>query len=486
MITNNKILKKTKIIATLGPSTDNINILKNMIYAGVDIVRINFSHANYQDVRNRIKMIKQINNKYGCNVSVLGDLQGPKLRIGKVKDNIIIKKNNYLKFTNNKLVSEGEIVYLNYKQLSKDVKIGDTILLDDGKIILKCVNIDNYIVNTKIIQGGELKSNKGVNLPNTKINLPALTKKDIQDLLFAIQEGVDFIALSFVRNTQDINYLKNIISKTTTKHIPIISKIEKPEAVKNIKEILHNSDAIMIARGDLGVELPLEKLPIIQKNIIHKALKYKKPVIVATQMMENMIHNITPTRAEVNDVANAVIDKTDALMLSAETSIGLYPIQVVQQMSKIIHQVENKLYINNYYSYYPEKPLNNDTSNHEKTISKICYITSKLAKITNAIAINNITNDIYIPIELSFNRPSSYIIIFTNNKYIVPILNLLWGVIIYLYKNNELLKNEIMTKITQKIIFSKNTQIQKNKIINVSNNTNIKNEKNYCIKLINL
>lgn len=444
MIKKIKFLKKTKIIATLGPSTDNINILKDMVYSGVDMLRINFSHANYDHVKERIKMIKYINHKYKFNISIIGDLQGPKLRIGKVKKNTVIRKNNELIFTNKPLISDGSSVFLNYDKFANDVKINDKILLDDGKIILKCkkINLNDKIVITKIIQGGELKSNKGVNLPNTKIKIPSLTEKDIQDVLFSINENIDIIALSFVRNKEDLNKLKKLIYKNNNyQNIPIIAKIEKPEAIDNIKEIIKNCDAIMVARGDLGIEIPLEELPMIQKKLVNKAKKYKTPVIIATQMMENMIDNIIPTRAEINDIANSVLDGADALMLSAETSIGSYPVKVIKQMSKIIQNIEKNIC---------KKKINTNINNDNSKINNIiCYQAIQLAENINSKIIitqaNTIGNNI---IELSSYKSSNFIIAFNNNSNINNILNLFRGVI--LINNTDLPETDLIKKTLKK------------------------------------
>ena len=323
--------KKTKIVATLGPATSKKEVLRNMINAGVNVFRINFSHADYDDVTERIQMIRELNEEMQIYTSILADLQGPKLRVGVMSGEVVVAPGDEITFvTGEPFEGTSERVYMNYTNFPKDVKAGERILLDDGKLMFEVVSTnENDEVKAKVIQGGPLKSKKGVNLPNTNISLPALTEKDVNDAIFAISKDVDWIALSFVRFSQDLIDLQNIIKEHSEHKIPIIAKIEKPEAVENIDKIVAYCDGLMVARGDLGVEVPAHEVPLIQKQLVLRAKKARIPVIIATQMMETMITSLTPTRAEVNDVANSVMDGADAVMLSGETSVGNYPVQVI-------------------------------------------------------------------------------------------------------------------------------------------------------------
>jgi len=325
--------KKTKIVATLGPACSTREVLKNMIDAGVNVFRINFSHADYSDVSERINMIRSLNEEFGYTTAILADLQGPKLRVGVMKEDVVVNPGDIITFqTAEDVPGTAERVYMNYKEFPRDVKPGEKILLDDGKLMFEALETNGTTeVVCKVIQGGPLKSKKGVNLPNTKVSLPALTKKDIKDALFAIENQVDWIALSFVRTAEDLMELQDLIMEHSDHKIPIIAKIEKPEGVENIDKIVAYCDGLMVARGDLGVEVPAHEVPLIQKKLINRAKTARIPVIVATQMMETMITSLTPTRAEVNDVANSVMDGADAVMLSGETSVGNYPVQVIEK-----------------------------------------------------------------------------------------------------------------------------------------------------------
>jgi len=334
--------KKTKIVATLGPAIDSKEMLLKMVATGVNVFRINFSHADYDEVKKRVRFIREINEEHGYNAAILADLQGPKLRVGVMKDDVVVAPGDEIVFaTGTRFEGTKERVYMTYDRFPMDTKPGEQILLDDGKLIFEVVSTNNKDeVKAKVIQGGPLKSKKGVNLPNTNISQPALTEKDKKDALFAIEQEVDWIALSFVRNPEDLMELEAIISEHSDYKIPIIAKIEKPEAVENIDKIVAYCDGLMVARGDLGVEIPAHEVPLIQKQLVLKAKSARIPVIIATQMMESMITSLTPTRAEVNDVANSVMDGADAVMLSGETSVGQYPVQVIQKMSDIIKSVE--------------------------------------------------------------------------------------------------------------------------------------------------
>ena len=422
--------KKTKIVATLGPATDNPEILRKMILAGANVFRINFSHADYEEVVNRIKMVRSISEEIGTNVALLADLQGPKLRVGVMEDNVFVNDGDTITFvTGEAFVGDNTRVYMNYTQFPQDVKEGERILLDDGKLIFEVVSSNQQDeVVAKVIQGGALKSKKGVNLPNTDISLPALTEKDIRDALFAIRQEVDWIALSFVRHAKDIDDLRKLIQENTELKIPIIAKIEKPEALANIDEIIENCEGLMVARGDLAVETPAHEVPLRQKELVSKAKKARIPVIIATQMMETMIDSLTPTRAEVNDVANSVIDGADAVMLSAETSMGKYPVQVIERMAKIVSSVENSEFVS--VPKVPPMP----TDDMERFVTRsVCYSASVMATDMKAKVISTLTNSGYTAFQISALRPNAHILVFTSNKRLLSKLSLLWGVTPYYY-----------------------------------------------------
>ncbi|MEE3019965.1 MAG: pyruvate kinase [Bacteroidota bacterium] len=423
-----KEIKKTKIVATLGPSSSDRETIKDMMVAGVNIFRINFSHAGFDAAKQRIELIRELNKELGFNVGVLADLQGPKLRVGKMKDDVVVEKGARIVFTTKK-IEEGTnaLVYMNYQSFPKDVKVGEQILLDDGKLIFEVASTYGQSeVVASVVQGGPLNSNKGVNLPNTEVSLPALTEKDVKDAMFAIEQQVDWFALSFVRNKEDLLALKKLIKKYSSFDIPIISKIEKPQALENIDEIIDHSNGLMVARGDLGVEVPAEGVPLIQKNLVLKAKAARIPVIIATQMMESMIEGLTPSRAEVNDVANSVIDGADAVMLSGETSIGKYPVEVIQTMRKIVVNVENSPLI----LKHSQAPQNKN----DRFITKsTCYHAALMATEIEAKAICTLTNSGYTAYQISAWRPDSSILVFTSNRRILTQLNLLWGVKCHYY-----------------------------------------------------
>ncbi|MDO6516054.1 pyruvate kinase [Zobellia galactanivorans] len=420
--------KKTKIVATLGPATSKKEVLRDMMEAGVDVFRINFSHADYNDVTERIKMIRELNEETGRNTSILADLQGPKLRVGVMASEVVVAPGDEITFvTGEPFEGTAERVYMNYDAFPQDVKPGERILLDDGKLMFEVITTDGKEqVKTKVIQGGPLRSKKGVNLPNTNISLPALTEKDVKDAIFAISQNVDWIALSFVRFSQDLIDLQAIIKEHTDVKIPIIAKIEKPEAVENIDKIVAYCDGLMVARGDLGVEVPAQEVPLIQKQLVLRAKKARIPVIIATQMMETMITSLTPTRAEVNDVANSVMDGADAVMLSGETSVGNYPVQVIEKMSSILRSVESSELIQ-----VPHDPPHIRTKRY--ITKSICYHAAIMANEIKAKAISTLTNSGYTAFQISAWRPSAHILVFTSNKRILTQLNLLWGVRAFYY-----------------------------------------------------
>ncbi len=420
--------KKTKIVATLGPACSSKEVIKKMIDAGVNVFRINFSHADYTDVKERIDIIRELNEEFGYTTAILGDLQGPKLRVGVMKEDVVVNPGDLITFqTAEDIPGTAERVYMNYKEFPKDVNPGEKILLDDGKLMFEALETNRTTeVLCKVIQGGPLKSKKGVNLPNTKVSLPALTKKDIKDALFAIEQKVDWIALSFVRTPADLEELQDLIAKHSDYKIPIVAKIEKPEAVENIDKIVAFCDGLMVARGDLGVEIPAHEVPLIQKKLIHRAKTARIPVIVATQMMETMITSLTPTRAEVNDVANSVMDGADAVMLSGETSVGNYPVEVIEKMTQIIEAVEDSPLIN-----VPQNPPHVRTKRY--ITKSICYHAATMANDIKAKAISTLTNSGYTAFQISAWRPKSHILVYTSNKRILTQLNLLWGVNTFFY-----------------------------------------------------
>lgn len=429
-------MKKTKIVVTLGPASSSAEVIEDMIRAGADVCRINFSHGSYENVKEQIANIRAANKKLDVHTAILADLQGPKLRIGLVENNgVELVAGKEVVITTNECLGTADRVYITYPQFPKDVKVGETILIDDGKLLLE-VTATNGADEVKAIvsHGGILSSKKGVNLPNTKISLPCLTEKDLADLNFALENKVDWIGLSFVRSAADIIELKHIIQNFDINcRAKVVAKIEKPEAILEIDNIVKETDALMVARGDLGVEIPMQEVPIVQKMLVRKCLEQSKPVIIATQMMESMINNITPTRAEVNDVANSVMDGADAVMLSAETSVGNHPAKVVEAMTKIIEHIEEKeASVYHRDNAAPELDLHND-----RFISdSICYTAAKMAQRTKASAIITMTHSGYTAYKLSSHRPKANVYVFTDNYDILTTLNLVWGVRGFYYDKN--------------------------------------------------
>src|SRR5690606_16805663 len=415
--------KKTKIVATLGPATSTKEVIKQMMEAGVNVFRINFSHADYDDVKERIQIIRSLNKEFNYNTAILADLQGPKLRVGVMKEDVIVSKGDEITFvTGEPFEGDLERVYMNYKEFPRDVNPGERILLDDGKLIFEVLSTNKKTeVKAKVLQGGPLKSKKGVNLPNTNISLPALTKKDIADAIFAIEQEVDWMALSFVRHSEDLMDLQKLITEHSKYKIPIVAKIEKPEAVENIDKIVAHCDGLMVARGDLGVEIPAQEVPLVQKQLVLRAKKARIPVIIATQMMETMISSLTPTRAEVNDVANSVMDGADAVMLSGETSVGAYPVQVIEKMTSIINSVEHSHLIK-----VPQEPPHIKTKRY--ITKSVCFHAASMANEINAKVITTLTNSGYTAFQISAWRPKAHILVFTSNERIMTQLSLLWGV----------------------------------------------------------
>lgn len=424
--------KKTKIIATLGPASSSKEMIKKLIKSGVDVLRVNFSHATHDEVERIVDDVNDLRKELGSNVTLLGDLQGPKIRIGELENDIELKKNQSLSICSNLSESNGiDKIFISYPSFAKDVKPGENILVDDGKLIFKVISTNKKdTVDIKVVQEGVLKPRKGVNLPNTKISQPALTEKDIDDAKFAVKKSFDWIALSFVRSKKDVLQLRELIESQCDYHIPIISKIEKPQAIEKIDSIIKVSNGIMVARGDLGIEIPAEEVPLNQKKIVAKCKKRGIPVVIATQMMESMIDSLTPSRAEVNDVANSVMDGADAIMLSGETSMGKYPCEVVKKIGDIIHGVEDSPLI--------KIPVDLPEIKSDRLITKsICKNAATIANEIGASAICTLTNSGYTGWQISSWRPSALVIVFTSNKKILTQMNLLWGVKGVYYNNFE-------------------------------------------------
>lgn len=453
------MIRKTKIIATIGPSSEGRGVLKKIILKGVNVCRLNFSHISHEKAREIISSIKSINQELNVNTAILADLQGPKIRIGKLEKQIKLKPGDSICLTTKRPL-KGQIE-VSYKKFAQDVKINERVLIDDGKIKLKVVETNSKDrVIAKVVAGGKLSSYKGINLPNTSISLPCLTRKDKKDLQFVLSQKIEWLALSFIREGKDIEELRKILKRNKSK-IGIIAKIEKPEAVKNIDEIIAMSNGIMVARGDLGVEMPAYRVPAIQKMIVKKAVESARPVIIATQMLESMTVNPIATRAEVNDVANAVIDGADAVMLSGETSVGKYPIKTVETMKRIIRDIEK--------SEYSFKPLANSQKRIDKQQHKdrqasdsICLHASQLAEQTNASAIITMTYSGYNAVKVSSQRPVAFIYVFTNNYSILNKLSLVWGVKAYYY-DREVTTDQ--TVVETKEFLRKNKHIKKGDFI---------------------
>lgn len=425
------IFNKSKIIATIGPSSMDTDTLEKMIKVGMDVVRINASHGDHKMHRTIVDNIRKLNAEKRYKIPVLYDLQGPKLRIGEVKGNAAdLVEGAAVRLTIHPCEGTAALLHVHYTKFYDDVQQGDPVLIDDGKVELLVIGKEpDGVVLTKVIHGGVVSSRKGINLPFTKLSLPCLSDKDLQDLEFALDNHIEWIGLSFVRTAQDILELKSRIAARKMK-TRVVAKIEKPEALRDLDNIIQAADAIMVARGDLGVEIAMEKVPVIQKNIVRKAISYSKPVIIATQMMESMITNYRPTRAEASDVANAVFDGADALMLSGETSVGAYPVKVVEAMAKIIGIAETEDFIFN--KQIP--PIKNSKS---FVSDSICYSACAMAQQSGAAGIIAMTNSGYTAFRISSQRPRSHVFIFTDNMEMLTTLNLVWGVRAFHYDRYE-------------------------------------------------
>jgi pyruvate kinase len=429
---NKALFNRTKIVATIGPATSSLEKLKEIILEGVDVCRLNFSHGTYEDHKQVIDNIKLANEQLGTNVCMLLDLQGPKLRVGEMENGKVeLINGEMIEVTTEKCMGTSNRVYVNFENLPKDVNPGERILLDDGKLELKVIETNRKnLIKAQVIVGGWLSNKKGFNLPNTKMSIPSMTQKDLDDLKFGVENKVEWVGLSFVRNENDVIFLKNIIELNDWRP-RVISKIEKPEAVINIDKIIAVSDGIMVARGDLGVEMPMEQVPVIQKRIVKKCIEASKPVIIATQMMESMIVSPVPTRAELNDIANAVMDGADAVMLSAETSVGAFPVNAISYMRKTILEVET----NTNAPYF--KGVRPSSESETFFSDEICFTAVKVSDHLKADAIVGMTFSGYSAYKISSFRPKASIFIFTTNPRLVNTLSLVWGVRGFLYREFE-------------------------------------------------
>jgi pyruvate kinase len=436
-------IKRTKIVATVGPACDTYDKLLDLVKVGVNVFRLNFSHGSHEDKARIIELIREINKTEPYNIAILADLQGPKLRVGEIENNALeINPGDILTFTNTPCIGNMEKIFVSYPNLHSDVMPGNLIMIDDGKLEVRVTEITpSNDVKVVVVMGGILSSKKGINLPDTKISLPALTEKDLIDLDFIIDQNVDWIALSFVRQVKDIAGLKAILKEHDSK-TKVIAKIEKPEALINIRDIILESDGIMIARGDLGVELPVEKVPLIQKELIRKCMHRGKPVIVATQMMESMIERIKPNRSEISDVANAVLEGADAVMLSGETATGMHPTLVVETMSKIILEIEKTAY-----DYNRDDILAPQPHSPSFLSDALCYSACKLAQDVHAEALVGMTQSGYTAFMLSSFRPKSLLYIFSKEKSLINQLSLSWGVRALYYNQEESIDDIIFDEI---------------------------------------
>ena len=415
--------KRSKIVATIGPASRNKEMLTKLVKAGANVLRMNFSHGTHDDHKQVSDMLNEVNEELGTNVCLLQDLQGPKIRCGMVEnDGVVINPGDDLIITTEEMLGNSQKISTIYTAIVDDVKPGDKILIDDGNVELEVNEVKDKEVHTTIIHGGVLKSRKGINLPDSKVSAPSLTEKDIRDLEFGMLFDIEWVALSFVRTADDIKELRRRLNEKGV-NSKIVAKIEKPEAIEHIDEIIAATDAIMVARGDLGVEIPMERVPLEQKRMVKKCNRLGKPVIIATQMMESMIKNPRPTRAETNDVANAIMDGADAVMLSAESASGDFPVEAVQSMSRIIQEVERS--INNIYNKYQEKEKEpSSTRQNDLLVRAAC----RLGESTKAKAIVGMTKSGYTGYRIAMHRPKSKIYLFTNNKYLLRQISLIWGV----------------------------------------------------------
>lgn len=474
-MSNNVKYNKTKIIATIGPACSSVEMLKKIIKAGVDVCRVNFSHGDWDTHLEVVNKIRQANEELGTHVAILGDLQGPKLRIGEVKDNsMLLETGATMTLTTKATISSDNTIYVKYSTLARDVKVGERVLLDDGKLELEfSKRVDEETVEAVVINGGYLSSNKGFNLPSSALSVDSLTPKDEKDLEFIMKHDLDWVALSFVRTAEDIINLRAIL-KENNSEARIVAKIEKPQAVDNIDAIIDATDAIMVARGDLGVEMPMEQVPMIQKTIVHKCIEKSVPVIIATQMMESMITSPTPTRAEASDVANAVMDGADAVMLSAETSVGDYPVKSVEAVERILGSTELGWDVYNKF----KKP---DPTSPSFISDRICYATVSMSQGIGAKAIISMTQTGYTAYKIASSRPNCDVFIFTANKRLLTRLSLVWNVRAFYYDKRTSTDDTIKDVIVelQSEGFLKNGDV----VINTAAMPVVENRKTNAIKI---
>ncbi len=418
-----KIMKKTKIICTMGPNTNDRDLLKALVQEGMDIARFNFSHGDYEEQKGRMDMVKSIRDELQIPIAILLDTKGPEIRTGLLKDNkkVELKENDTYTFTSEDIIGDETIGHITYEGLAEDLEIGNKILVDDGLLEFEVLEINGKQIKCKVVNGGELGMRKGVNVPNVIIKLPALTQKDKEDIIFGIGQDIDFIAASFVRSADCIKEIKEILKEHNAEHIPVIAKIENAEGINNIDEIIHYSDGIMVARGDLGVEIAADELPYLQKMIIKKCNEKYKPVITATQMLDSMIRNPRPTRAEVTDVANAIYDGTDAVMLSGETAAGKYPLEALKMMVKIAKSTEQHL------DY--ERLIQNKAMHRKKSIaSAVGYSTVSTSHNLDAKLIVTPTISGATARLVSSFKPSVAIIGISPNERTLRKMQIYWGV----------------------------------------------------------
>ncbi len=426
-----KSFNRTKIVATLGPASNTKSKIQSLINAGANVFRLNFSHGSKEENLRLMNIIRSINQELQMPVAILADLQGPKIRIGVIENGSVhLKVGQKITITTNDIIGTQDIISTTYQSLPSDVIKGDIILIDDGNIGIRVIGKGRKVVYGQVLYGGLLKSKKGINLPNTRVSLPSLTEKDKSDLEFCLEHDVDWVALSFVRKAEDIIELRKII-ENSGKFTRIIAKIEKPEAVENIDGIIDASHALMVARGDLGVEIPMEQVPMIQKMLVKKSNEAGKPVIVATQMLESMAFNPRPTRAESSDVANAIMDGADAVMLSVETAAGEYPSLAVRSMSRIIESVEKGV------KFIFNKNFEGDRYSEGYLFDRVLASACKLANETNAKVITGITGSGYTAFSIARQRPRAQIYIFTGNRKLMTQLALIWGVKVIFYEKFE-------------------------------------------------
>jgi len=426
-----KPFNRTKIVATLGPASNTRSKIQALINAGVNVFRLNFSHGSQDENLQRINIIRSINQNLDVPVAILADLQGPKIRIGEIENGSVhLKVGQKICITTEDILGTRERIATSYQALPRDVEKGDVILIDDGNIGIRVTGKTRKEISGQVLYGGMLKSKKGINLPNTNVSLPSLTEKDKNDLDFCLQHDVDWIALSFVRKAEDILELRSIIEENN-RSVRIVAKIEKPEAVHNIDAIIDASDGLMVARGDLGVEIPMEQVPILQKRLVKKCNEAGKPVIVATQMLESMAFNPRPTRAESSDVANAIMDGADAVMLSVETAAGEYPALAVRSMSKIIESVEKGV------NFIFNRNFEGDPASEGYVFDRVLASACKLANETGAKVITGITGSGYTALNIARQRPVAQIFVFTGNKKLMTQLALVWGVKVIYYEKFE-------------------------------------------------